>query len=310
MSAVYRFVTSLQNFSAIGYTSTVIRMRSLLLIGVLALTGFALVHTAFGGKSVSRGLVEVHFLDVGQGDATFIQSPSGTQVLIDGGADSGVLREIAKILGFFDRTIDVVVATHPDQDHIGGLVDVLYRYEVAHIVVTENVSATPVAEAFYTAVEKEGATLHVARSGQIYDLGYGSAGSTTLSILFPDRDVSGLESNASSIVAKLSYGDFDVLLTGDSPKSIETYLVARDGGALESEVLKAGHHGSDTSSSELFLKTVDPLIGVFSAGRDNRYGHPHKTVTDLFAKLGITTKNTADDGSVLVVSDGTSFELR
>jgi competence protein ComEC len=118
------------------------------------------------------------------------------------------------------------------------------------------------------------------------------------------------ESNLSSIVAKLSYGDADVLLTGDSPSSIETYLVSLDGAELQSEILKVGHHGSKTSSDAEFLSAVHPQIGIISAGRDNDYGHPHKEVMDALRALNVSTKNTADLGSILVESDGHSVWLR
>lgn len=284
-------------------------MKFVLLLAFI-LVGALFWSTSAGGSSAAPNVLKVHFLDVGQGDAVLIESPSGTQVLIDGGPNNTVLRELTKVLGFFDRHIDLVIATHGDQDHIGGLVDVLTRYEVDGVLMTENESDTPVGDAFYAAVEAEGSTVYYARRGQVYDLGRGEAGSTTLTILFPDRDPRGLESNLSSIVAKLSYGDMDVMLTGDSPKAVEEYLVELYGTALESEVVKAGHHGSDTSSSESFLRATDPVLGVFSAGKDNAYGHPHRDVVALFAELGIETQNTAEVGSVLIVSDGNTFEIR
>lgn len=256
------------------------------------------------------GLLRVTFLDVGQGDAALIESASGTQVLIDGGPDGSVLRQLGDTMGAFDRDIDMVVATHPDQDHIGGLVDVLDRYEVHTILMTENKSDAPVASAFLKRVETEGSTVIMARRGQIFDLGRGAEGSTTLAVLFPDRDPSGLESNTSSIVTKLSYGASDFLFTGDAPISIEEYLVALGGASLQSEVLKVGHHGSNTSSAETFVTAVHPTYAIISSGKDNRYGHPHKEVIDRLAEFAVTTKNTADVGSVFMVSDGNEIWFR
>ncbi len=258
----------------------------------------------------SEALLSVSYLDVGQGDATFVESPTGTQMLIDGGRDATVLAELAAAMGYFDRTIDVVVATHPDADHIGGLIDVLERYKVKRIVMTNNVNDTPAYEAFMRATERENADIVFAYRGQVFDLGGGEKGSTTLSILFPDRDVEHLESNTSSIIGRLSYGDADFLFTGDSPEAIETYLVGTDQAALQSEVLKAGHHGSRTSSHPSFVEAVRPRYAIISAGKDNDYGHPHKEVLDTFAKYSVQTKNTADEGSIFLESDGALIWIR
>jgi competence protein ComEC len=283
----------------------------LLLLGLTALI-IGIVHLV-SARSVSTeraGFLTVTFLDVGQGDATFIQSPNGTQMLIDGGRDASILRRLPEVMGTFDRTIDVVLATHPDSDHIAGLVDVLERYEVATIIMTDNMNDTPVYDAFMRSVHAEQAQIVLARSGQVFDLGRGEAGSTTLTILFPDRSVRDLESNASSIIAKLSYRDADVLLTGDAPDTIEEYLVTRYGDSLQSEVLKIGHHGSRTSTSQTFVATVRPALGIISAGKDNDYGHPHKEVLETLASFGVETKNTADVGSVFLESNGRSIWLR
>ena len=253
----------------------------------------------------SKGVLTVTFLDVGQGDAILIESPTGVQLLIDGGPNAVVLRQLAKEMGFFDRSIDMVLATHPDQDHIGGLSDVLNRYEVAEIIMTENTSDTSANQSFREYVTSEGATVVYARRGMRFDLG----GGVMLTVLFPDRDPTFLESNTSSIVARLTFGDTEFLFTGDSPQAIEQYLVTL-GDDLESDVLKAGHHGSDTSTSEEFIEVVQPSYAVISAGKDNRYGHPTKRVMDAFVSAGVITKNTAESGSITFVSDGVSVVAR
>lgn len=245
----------------------------------------------------------VVFLDVGQGDAIFIQSPSGRQMLIDSGRDSGVLRQLGEVMSFSDRDVDYVVATHPDADHIGGLAVVLDRFSVGNAIRTENESDTGVWETVERKIEEEGAVVHYARRGQRYDLG----SDVYVEILFPDIDASELESNTSSIVARLVYGDTAFMLTGDSPKSIEEYLVLVEGENLESDVLKVGHHGSRTSTSELFLAEVDPEYAVISAGADNSYGHPHLEVTDALFNFGVTTLSTAENGNIVFWSDGMSF---
>jgi competence protein ComEC len=277
-------------------------------MAMLTVLSVASIHGVVWGDDV--GMLKVIFLDVGQGDSIFIESPSGAQVLIDGGKGSGILGSLGKEMGIFDRDIDMVLATHPDLDHIGGLIDVLERYDVSTIVMTENAGETSLAQNFQEKAREEGARIVYARRGQMYDLGFGPSGSTTLTILFPDRDPTHWESNTASIVARLVYGDIEYLFTGDSPKEIETYLISLGSTTLKSDVLKVGHHGSQTSTSEFYILAVDPKYAVISAGRDNSYGHPHREVTELFKKYGIVQINTATEGTVVSVSDGKKIRFK
>lgn len=253
------------------------------------------------GTSGSHGqYLTVAFMDIGQGDAIYIETPDGVQVLIDGGPDSAVLRTLPPLMPFLDRSIDVVLATHPDKDHIGGLVDVLERYKVGEIIMTENENDTGVSSAFIDRVQHEGAELLFARAGQVLQLG----ASTTLTIYSPAADPSALESNASSIVAQLKYGDSEFMLTGDAPIGIEEYLVKTYGTALSSDVLKLGHHGSKTSSSAEFLAAVHPEYAVVSAGKDNRYGHPTTEALGRATAEGSKILSTIDSGTIIFKSDG------
>lgn len=255
---------------------------------------------AIDRSACDPSLLCVVFLDVGQGDAIFIKSPSGQQVLIDAGRDSSVLRQLGSVMSFTDREIDYIVVTHPDADHVGGLPVVFDRFDILEVIRTENESETDIWESVERKIMEEGAVVHFARRGQRYDLG----ANVYLEILFPDIDPQELESNTSSIVAKLTYGNSSFILTGDSPKSIEEYLVLVEGENLESDVLKVGHHGSRTSTSELFLAEVNPSYAVISAGKDNSYGHPHLEITDLLFNFGVETLNTAEVGSIVFWSDG------
>jgi competence protein ComEC len=201
---------------------------------------------------------------------------------------------------WLDRSLDVVLATHYDLDHIGGLVDVLERYEVETIVKTANENDTTATDAFLSAVEHESATIHVAMAGDELQLG----ASTTFIVLSPVGDPTEWESNNASIVGLLRYGEIEVLLTGDAGTGIEEYLVRTYGTALRSEVLKLGHHGSNTSSSETFLTAVQPALAIVSAGADNRYGHPHPAVVARAEAVGARTLSTADEGTIVLKSDG------
>ena len=278
-------------------------------VGIIVVLGFISVVTGFGNNS-KDGNLSVVFFDVGQGDATFIESPQGVKVLIDGGRDGMILGELTKEIGFFNREIDMIIITHPDLDHIGGLIDVLKKYKVDTIVMTENVSETEHYKLLKEEIFKEGADIIFARRGQVFDLGFGVNGTTTLTILFPDRDPTYLESNTSSIVARLVYGESEFIFTGDSPRSIEEYLVSAGSTELQSDVFKVGHHGSKTSSSEAFVTAVSPNLAIISASKNNSYGHPHKEVTDMLSSYGITYKNTADYGSIRLVSDGEEIWVR
>ncbi len=285
---------------ALGVMAVVTLLLWLPLVGAAVVGSSATALLGIGGVSKNSNELHVAFLDVGQGDAIFIETPDGVQVLIDGGPDGSVVREITEVIAVGDRTIDLLIGTHPDKDHVAGLTDILARYEVAEVLRTENVNDTAASEAFDTAVESEGAKVTYARSGQVWRLG----ASTTLTILSPISDPAPWESNASSIVALLRYGTTEFLLTGDAPEGTEQYLVDQYGSSLKSEVLKLGHHGSRTSSSEDFLRVVEPQYAVVSAGKDNDYGHPHPEVVERVENVGAQLLSTAEAGTIIFISDG------
>lgn len=224
---------------------------------------------------------------MGQGDAIFIQAPNKVQVLIDGGPDGAVLRELTSIMPFYDRSIDMVILTHPDADHAGGLNDVIDRYSVGKIL-EPGVFASTTA---YTNFKKHASTT-IARRGMRYALDQ----DVFLDILFPDRDTAGWETNTASIVAKLSYGSSTVLLTGDTPMKIEKFLTKYDD--VNVDILKLAHHGSNTSSVEEFLAEATPEYAIVSAGKDNRYHHPHPLVIERVKKYAKKILSTAEVGRI------------
>ncbi|MEA3399147.1 MAG: ComEC/Rec2 family competence protein [Patescibacteria group bacterium] len=238
--------------------------------------------------------LKVAFLDVGQGDAIYIETPDGRQMLIDGGADYQILNQLSKIMPFGDRSIDVVLATHPDTDHIGGLVDVLNNYSVG-VFIENGAEANNRAYAnlkeiiVNRVIAKRG--MRIILEDDIY-----------FDILFPDRDISDLDSNDSSIVGKLVYEDISFMLTGDA--TVYTEIILHNYGNLKSNVLKVGHHGAKTSSSLLFLQDVDPEYGIISAGLNNRYKHPHQDVLDKLKKLKINILSTFEQGNIIFKTNG------
>lgn len=284
---------------------TTLRLRLAVLV-TLVLTAASSYLLPYFEQSAESEFLAVTFLDIGQGDATLIETPDGVQMLIDGGPDGTVLRRLATELPWFDRSIDFIMGTHPDKDHIGGLVDVLKRFSVGEIITTENTGETMVASAYQKGLLSEGVPVVMARAGTVYQLG----ASTTLTIFAPANNPAMLESNTASIVAKLSYGEIDFMLTGDAPSSIEEYLVKTHGASLASEVLKLGHHGSKTSSSDVFLDMVKPSFAVVSAGKDNSYGHPHQVVVDAVQAREINLVSTIDSGSITFETDGTTVWVK
>jgi competence protein ComEC len=253
-----------------------------------------------------KDYVKVSFLDVGQGDSILIEGRNNNRILLDGGKGTRVLRELGKALPSFDRTIDVLIESHPDQDHIGGFPEIISRYKIGMFLEPGVESENSVDDELKRRIEKKIIPHSLARTGQIIDLGDGSY----LRILFPDRDVSGLETNDASIVAQFVYGDTCFLLTGDSPLKIEEYLVGKFGERLECGLLKAGHHGSRTSTGENYLNSVKPDFAIISAGKDNSYGHPHLEVTERLAAHNIKILSTIDLGTIKMISDGKEIYVK
>lgn len=242
----------------------------------------------------------VTFLDVGQGDAIFIKAPGGHQMLIDGGPNNSVLRELGQVMPFYDRSIDVVLATHADQDHIGGLIEVLNRYEVDLFVRTNSTSSSAVYEELIKIIKDKDIKENIVTSPRILSLG----SDADFDIIFPTQNTEGWETNDASIVGKLVYGSTSFLFTGDSPQEIEKYLVGKYGSFLDSDVLKVGHHGSKGSNSELFVGTVSPDFSVISVGLNNRYGHPSSDVIHILEDFGEEIVQTLSGGMARFESDG------
>jgi competence protein ComEC len=254
-------------------------------------------------------ILTVSFLNVGQGDAILIQAPSGRTVLIDGGPDTSVLRQLGGVLPWYQRSIDVLIPTHPDADHITGLIDVLERYRVSYIVQSSVLGGTPVWNTLESTIvrhKKQGTKVITALRGQVINLGYGAY----LQVLSPDRLVPYIDTNDGCVVTRLVYGVTSFILSCDGPRHIEDYLVYLDGKNLQSTVLKAGHHGSNTSSSLLFVGFVNPQYVVYSRGCNNKYGFPSPQTVATFKQLSIPTFDTCLRGTITFTSDGQKVQLK
>ncbi len=249
----------------------------------------------------SHRVLTFAMLDVGQGDGLFIESPTGTQILVDGGPPKKILSQLARVMSPFDREIDALIISNPDADHIGGFLDVLKIYKVGEVFEAGALTDSKTYQNLRDEMKKENIPDFLAKRGMRLDLG----GGVMLDILFPDRDVSSWATNDGSVVAKLSYGNTSVMLTGDATFKTEKIILGENSAAqLHSTILKVGHHGSRTSSSPEFVKAVSPTYALISDGKDNKYGHPHQETLDTLALFGAKIFRTDLLGTIVMKSDG------
>lgn len=271
----------------------------LIILFILAIWAVILVYQ----KSHHSDYLKVVFLDVGQGDAIYIEAPNGRQMLIDGGPDAKLLSALSEVMPFADRSIDLVLATHGDFDHIGGLPLLFDNYKIKTIIQNGAISTTDISSSLEEKIEKNKINKVTARRGLHIILDQKK--NIYFDILYPDRDISSLESNDGSIVGKLVYGDNSFMLTGDATLYVENLIEWNEKEeTLQSDVLKLGHHGSRTSSSLLWLEEVNPSVAIISAGKNNKYDHPHKEILDRLSSLSIPYLSTAKVGNIIFKSDG------
>ncbi|MDO8655477.1 MAG: MBL fold metallo-hydrolase [bacterium] len=238
----------------------------------------------------------VVFFDIGQGDSIFMRSPWGHTILIDGGPDTQVEEKIGKLLLPWAKHIDLVVLSHPDKDHVFGLIGVLKRFKVDTLYWTGVRRNTRE----YMAWEQQlaGQNIVLARAPQ--QISWTQNQSQYLDILSPVQDYAGKLmdlSNESGIVARLVLPRHSVLLTADIPKLTELELV-ESGVLLASDILKVAHHGSKNSSAPAFLQAVHPEVAVISSGKDNTYGHPHQETLAKLEQYGIQIRRTDQEGDI------------
>jgi competence protein ComEC len=223
-------------------------------------------------------------LDVGQGDSLFIESPVGTQIMFDGGPVRKVLGPLQKIMSPFDRSIDAIVITNPDADHIGGFLDILKNYKIGAVFSSGTLSDSKTFQNLKEEIKNQNIPYILVKKGMKLYMG----GGVFINILFPDRDVSTWATNDGSVVARLVYGDTSIMLTGDAPTKTEKIILSENTPTqLKSTFLKVGHHGSRTSSSASFVKAVSPTYAFISDGKDNKYGHPHPDTLAILAQFGV-----------------------
>ena len=255
---------------------------------------------------------EVIFFNVGQGDAALIKTHLGHYILIDGGETSAILDKLRGEIPFYRKEIDLIILTHAHSDHLGGLMHVLESYDTPNILWNGVGGSGTLAGKWEKELEEGGYNVKIARAGQRI-----KTEDFFIDILYPLEDVSGTsfkDLNLSSVVARAVFRENSFLFMGDAYKSNETELIEMEnlcreeedrigcrGMILDSSVIKIGHHGSKTSTSENFLERVMPSIAVISSGEGNRYGHPHPETLEVLEKHGIKILRTDTEGDIKII---------
>lgn len=248
---------------------------------------------------VNKTPLEVHFIDVGQGDSILIETAKGRTMLVDGGENG------SDVLGYLAsegiNKLDYVVATHPDQDHIGGLIDVISSYSVGTLINSGKTHTTQTYAELLTSINNNRINYKVPKSGDKISLDE----NVDITVLHADENAS--DNNDASIVLKVTYGQVSFLLTGDADLGIEEQIYNKYN--VQSTVLKAGHHGSDTSSSNAFIQRVKPQVTILSYGENNSYGHPHSAVVNNLKSVGSKIYSTADYCDIVVTTNGLTYNV-
>jgi len=256
-------------------------------------------------QKISNNVVSVSFLDIGQGDAILLRQ-GNFDLLVDGGPDLSVLQRLGETRPAWDRKIDVVILTHPDQDHLGGLVYVLKKYEVGVVVTPKIIDKTKNYQIFLQSILDKKIPLVFAQAGQTIDYN-----NIKINIIAPDNKLlewGKTNINNASIVSRINIPGASLLLTGDIEAPVENYLAKKYNTELTSDILKVGHHGSKTSSSISLLDFVKPELAIISVAAKNLFGHPHPLA---LKRLGGTTVLRTDKmGTITLESDTRTREVK
>lgn len=251
--------------------------------------------------------LELHVLDVGQGDAILLRTAEGQNILVDGGPGQTVLEELGEVLSPFDRRLDLVILTHPHEDHVAGLVPVLQRFEVDEVLLSAPEYNNQAYEALMKEIAERKIPYSFADDGRDFQFG-----EVKLDVLFPFEPFTGVEMenvNNASPVIKVVWEEVEILLTGDAEQEVEAALLAA-GADLSADIIKAGHHGSRSSSTAAFLEAVDAELMLISCGMGNDYGHPHEETLETAADLNMEVRRTDLEGRISMIFNQNSYELK
>lgn len=255
------------------------------------------------------GTLSVYVMDVGQGDSILLISPSGKTMLVDASESKAFSHIDAFLQEHGVETLDVVVATHPHSDHIGGMTKVINNYEIGTFYLPNVTHTSATFEKMLAALEDRNITVRQAEATDNSFIEWD--GSVEVRILSPVINADyGRDLNDWSVMLHISYGDTSILLTGDAEEYAEWYtLNSFPAEYFDADVLKLGHHGSSTSTSDEFFEAVSPDYAVASMGADNEYGHPHKETIELLEENGVPFYRTDRDGDISIVMDGASVAI-
>lgn len=265
------------------------------------LTGFIVLFSFI--TSLPDGKLHITFCDVGQGDGAYIRFPDGRDMVVDGGPNNKIIDCLSEVMPFWDRSLDLVLLTHPQKDHLQGLIAVFERYKVGYFVRSQVENTTDGFEKLTELVR----TKMVAQKfmGQGEDI---IVGSTTLQFFGPAANVLGASTmrdlNEYSLVFALRYGDFDVLFTGDA--TLRDAITSQALGTIE--VLKVPHHGSKTGMNQAFVDWLKPKLSIISVGK-NSYGHPTREILDILESVGARVLRTDQEGNIEIVSGGKNWRV-
>ena len=276
-------------------------ISSIIGIIVVLLAGYFGIDLTQDSKVPKDSKLMISYMDVGQGDAAYIKV-NGNDILIDAGPRSNSKELLEQLKAKNIDDFELVIATHPHEDHIGGMVDVFKEYEVKAFYSPKITHTTKTYENLVKAVKDEGLKTKELKGGMVIDLGEGAK----FEVFTPQKSEYE-ELNDYSPIMKLSFGDTSYLFTGDAEKLAEEEALAKYKTSLDSDVIKFGHHGSSSSSSNAFIEAVSPKYGIISCAKDNKYGHPHSETLDIIKKYNIKTFRTDTDGEIILTSDGKSI---
>lgn len=242
-----------------------------------------------------QGSMRVHFIDVEQGDSIFIELPNGETMLIDAAESYKAATIIGYIQSLNYTDIDYVVATHPHEDHIGGMAEVLNNFNIGKMYMPGQAHTTKTFENLLNTIESKNIDLYRAKAGETIT----ESGNLKIDILAPLQEIYSNLNNCSAVV-KITYGKTVFLFTGDAEKQIETQLLSS---GIQADVLKVGHHGAGSSSDTSFIRAVSPSVAVISCGKNNSYGHPHSDTLAILNEVGANVYRTDEVGTVVVTAD-------
>lgn len=278
-------------------------ISSIIGIIVVLLAGYFGIDLTQDSKVPKDSKLMISYMDVGQGDAAYIKV-NGNDILIDAGPRSNSKELLEQLKAKNIDDFELVIATHPHEDHIGGMVDVFKEYEVKAFYSPKITHTTKTYENLVKAVKDEGLKTKELKGGMVIDLGEGAK----FEVFTPQKSEYE-ELNDYSPIMKLSFGDTSYLFTGDAEKLAEEEALAKYKTSLDSDVIKFGHHWSSSSSSNAFIEAVSPKYGIISCAKDNKYGHPHRETLDIIKKYNIKTFRTDTDGEIILTSDGKSINF-